>query len=143
MRVHRRVQGCLRAQARRGKVASFRGGGEVRGLARRGGGGEGKTRTLDRLIATTAAAGGNDEAARELALSQAEERAAAIAAERAAPAPNSPESIADAAERIERTPAEKIGANDVVDVLRRFAGARAVVPPRVSKHIDAAAPGPP
>ena len=102
----------------------------------------GKTRTLDRLIATTAAAGGNDEAARELALSQAEERAAAIAAERAAPAPNSPESIADAAERIERTPAEKIGANDVVDVLRRFAGARAVVPPRVSKHIDAACAGP-
>ena len=98
----------------------------------------GKTRTLDRLIATTAAAGGNDEAARELALSQAEERAAAAAAERAAPAPNSPESIADAAERIERTPAEKIGANDVVDVLRRFAGAKAVVPPRVSKHIDAA-----
>ena len=101
----------------------------------------GKTRTLDRLIATTAAAGGNDEAARELALSQAEERAAAVAAERAAPAPSSPESIADAAERIERTPVDKIGANDVVDVLRRFAGAKAVVPPRVSKHIDAAVAG--
>ena len=98
----------------------------------------GKTRTLDRLIATTAAAGGNDEAARELALLQDEERRASLAAGAAPTASGSPESAAQIAEQIERTPAEKVTANEIVDALRRFAAAKTAVPPRTSKHLDAA-----